>query len=238
MADTHIAFPEPCQEDWDSMHPLGRARHCDSCDKPVHDRTQYTPEEADALIQGAGGPACLRAHIAADGRVLTKPSRSGKILTAAVAAPAMFIALAAFGAAAEPATGSISGTVRVAHATPVTVTAVAGGVRRSAEVAANGAYRLDQLPPGSYRLEFAVRKAVWWSVDRVAVRANYVTVRRADLPPPPQPPHFVEVPLPPTVTAGAPMPVPAPVTPAPQVAATLAGEAMMVQGDVSAPPAR
>ena len=218
MTDTHIEFPEPCHEDWDAMHPLGRARHCDNCDKPVHDLTQYTPEEADAVIQGAGGPACLRAQIAADGRVLTKPSRMGKLLMAAVVAPAIYIALAAAGAAADPTTGAISGTLTVAHATPVTVTAVAGGVRRSAEVGANGAYRLDQLPPGSYRLEFTIRKAVWWAVDRVAVRANFVTVRKADMPPP-GPPHLIAVS--PMTTAGIvamgpPPPLP---TPAPQASA-------------------
>jgi len=244
MADTHIEFPEPCQEDWDGMHPLGRARHCDSCDKPVHDLTQYTPEEADALIHGAGGPACLRAHIAADGRVITKPSPFGKLLTAAVAAPAIFIALAAVGAAADPTTGAISGSVKAGHTAPLSVTAVADGVVRTAPVATDGTYRLDQLPPGAYRLEFKVRNAVWWAVDQVAVRANYVTVRKADTPPPepgrtgplarvvagdvavmgapPIPPRRPPPVMVSLVTAGIPMLARPPVAPSPPVASASA----------------
>ncbi len=251
MADTHIEFPEPCQEDWDAMHPLGRARHCDSCDKPVHDLTQYTPEEAEGLLNGAGGPACLRAHITGDGRVITKPSPFGKLLTAAVAAPAIFIALAAAGAAADPTTGAISGSVRAGHTAPLSVTAVAEGVRRTAPVAADGAYRLDQLPPGSYRLEFKVRNAVWWAVDRVAVRANFVTVRKGDMPPlsPPQPAPLPRVltgdvavmgpppPIPvrrpppvmvPLVTAGVPMPTRPPVAPNPPAASAPPTEEVIV----------
>ena len=236
MADTHIEFPEPCLEDWNAMHPLGRARRCDSCDAPVHDLTQYTPEEADALLAGAGGPACLRAHIAADGRVLTRPSRVGKLLTAAVAAPAIFIALAATGAAADPTTGAISGSVKAVRSAPLTVTAIAAGVRRSAPVAGDGAYRLDQLPPGAYRLEFTVRKAVWWAVDRVAVRANYVTVRKADMPPPPRPPRLVLFDPPVMVTAGIPVAVPPPPPPSPPAASAI--ETIIVTAGRVAPPAR
>jgi hypothetical protein len=235
MTDTHIEFPEPCHEDWDRMHPAGRARHCDSCDKPVHDLRNYTPEEADTLLTGAGGPACLRAHIMADGRVQTRPSRFGKILTAA-AAPAIFIALAASGVAADPTSGAISGTVKAAHAAPMTVTAVAAGVSKSVQVASNGTYRLDQLPPGAYRLEFKVRKAVWWAVDGVAVRANYVTVRNAVPPLVPPPPLVGSIPLPVMVTGGLPIPVPQP--PPPVTAETsYSGEAIVTAGKI-APPQR
>jgi len=104
----------------------------------------------------------------------------------------------------------------VGRTAPLSVTAVADGLRRTAPVGADGAYRLDQLPPGTYRLEFKVRNAVWWAVDRVAVRANYVTVRKADMPTP-QPPRLPPMPV--FVTAGVPVtpsqPPPAPVAAAP-----------------------
>jgi hypothetical protein len=234
MADTHIEFPEPCHEDWEQMHPQGRARHCDSCDKPVHDLRNYTPEEADTLLTGAGGPACLRAHILADGRVLTKPSAVGRFLTAAIAAPAIFIALAASGAAADPNAGAISGTVKAAHAAPITVTAVAAGVSKSTQVASNGTYRLEQLPPGAYRLEFKVRKAVWWAVDGVAVRANYVTVRNAAAPPMPPPLVLRRVPPPTYVTAGVPMLPPQPAPP-PAVEPPFMGDVVVTAGKIAQP---
>jgi hypothetical protein len=124
MANTRILFPQPCNEDWDRMRPEGRARSCAACGKQVHDLSAYTPEEADLLLKGEGGPACVRATIQPDGRVATLPGRGGKFLMAAVATPALL--LAAGNASASDRTGAIAGSV-AAPVDGVRVTAVASG---------------------------------------------------------------------------------------------------------------
>ena len=240
MADTEILFPEPCHEDWDRMHPAGRARLCDACDKQVHDLSQYTPEEADALLFGDTGPACVRATILPDGRVATLPGRAGKVLMAAIATPALLFATAsagtapARGAAAVSGTGAIAGSVTTAG-TPIQVTIEAGKLRKSVRVNIDGTYRFDQLAPGEYKLVFSSAMSPRWTIARVAVRANHVTVRNSydpalpamatmGVPPPPEivpPPPIQQV----IVTAGIPvaMPMPATEAPPPEAAPVPAG---------------
>ncbi|MEO9130416.1 MAG: carboxypeptidase-like regulatory domain-containing protein [Sphingomonas sp.] len=176
MADTEILFPEPCHEDWEQMHPDGRARLCDVCDKQVHDLSRYTPEEADILLLGSETPACIRVTILPDGRVATLPGRAGKVLMAAIATPALMFATA--GAATGPHTGAIVGSVSTAGA-PVRVTVETGTLRRSTRVDNHGAYRFDGLPPGEYKLVFSAASARRWTISRVAVRASHVTVRNS-----------------------------------------------------------
>ncbi len=73
------------------MTPDARGRHCAKCQAVVHDLSQYTPEQAEALL--SDGAACVRAKLRPDGRVLTRPSRLGRVLTVAFAAPALLLTL-------------------------------------------------------------------------------------------------------------------------------------------------
>ena len=177
---TDIHFPEPCGENWDRMRDDGITRFCDHCAKSVHDLGQNTPEEAEALVVKAGGSACMRATITADGRVVTRPSRIGRVLTA-FAMPAMIASLAAASAASaadltDPATGAISGQVQTDHG-GVRVSAQAPGVLRMAVADAAGGYSFAHLPPGAYKLVFSAPGGREWSLDQVVVAANAVTVR-------------------------------------------------------------
>ena len=177
-----IHFPQPCAENWNGMRTDGRTRFCDSCATPVHDLSQYTPEEAETLLVKAGGSACMRATITGDGRVVTRPSKIGRILTAAFAMPAMVASLAAAGAAnaadlTDSATGAIAGQVHAATAVGVRVSAQAPGVLRMAVADAGGGYSFDHLPPGTYRLSFSAPGGAQWSLDQVVVAPNAVTVR-------------------------------------------------------------
>ena len=200
MADTEIWFPAPCHEDWEAMQADdGRARLCDACDKKVHDLSHYTPEEADTLLLGDPVPACVRATILPDGSVATLPGRKGKMLMAAIITPALLFATA--GAATGPRTGAIVGSVSTAG-TAVRVTVEAPGLRRSATIHNDGTYRFEGLPPGEYRLVFAAGPSRRWTITRVAVRPNHVTVRNSYDPA-----------LPVFVTAGIVAPLPQPPAP-------------------------
>lgn len=203
--DTRIVFPEPCRADWEAMTPDGRARQCDACRKPVHDLSRFTVEEADALLTGEGGPACLRAWIAADGAVTTLPSRSGRRLFASVMP--VFVALTAASAQAGPARGEIGGVVRGAG-NAVTVVAEANGVRQTARTDSTGRYWLGGLPAGTYALSFATPGGRTWTMQQVPVRGGHLTV--SDTVDPGSTRTIVPPPLP---TAGVPMLPPSPPKP-------------------------
>jgi hypothetical protein len=86
-ADMRVEIPEPCSEDWAAMSAEARGRRCTKCRSTVHELSRYTPEEAEEML--AAGPACVRAEVLSDGRIATRPSRVGRVLLAAIAAPAM-----------------------------------------------------------------------------------------------------------------------------------------------------
>jgi len=163
----------------------------------------YVDATRDTLLLGDPEPSCVRATILPDGSVATLPGRKGKMLMAAIVTPALLFATA--GAATSPRTGAIVGSVSTAG-TAVRVTVEAPGLRRSAAIDDQGAYRFDGLPPGEYRLVFSSAPSRRWTIARVAVRANHVTVRNSYDPA-----------LPVFVTAGVPVPLPPP--PAPEAQA-------------------
>ena len=62
---------EPCTEDWSRMHGDERTRFCATCENDVHDLSQMTREEAEALLSRAEGKVCVRFYRRADGTVST-----------------------------------------------------------------------------------------------------------------------------------------------------------------------
>jgi outer membrane protein OmpA-like peptidoglycan-associated protein len=52
---------EPCGESWSAMQGGSRVRHCEACDKDVHDLTQISELEAVAYLRFRGGASmCVR----------------------------------------------------------------------------------------------------------------------------------------------------------------------------------
>lgn len=51
-------IPKPCHENWNSMTPQEKGRHCDVCSKVVVDFTQKTPVEVDKIMNEAEGSVC------------------------------------------------------------------------------------------------------------------------------------------------------------------------------------
>lgn len=99
---TKLRIASPCHERWEAMRGDDRVRHCDRCDKDVHDLSAMSAAEADALLAAAGARPCLRLHRRADGRVITGDCPEGARLrrrrrVTAIVAP---IAAAVLGAAA------------------------------------------------------------------------------------------------------------------------------------------
>ena len=174
MPDLRVSFPRPCDEKWESMTPAARARVCGRCDKPVHDLSQYSLDEAEALLRRDPG-SCVRARIGGDGMVALKPGRGtdARRMMIAVAATAGLLAAGGPALAKEgsPA-GVIAGKVQYpAFRTRVTATRTDGLTFR-ARVKGNGRFRIGHLPAGTYALSFVPSCGDSWTVENVVVGAG------------------------------------------------------------------
>ena len=59
MRRDELSIPIPCQVDWDTMTPAGRARFCGECRTHVHDLSRLREAEARALL-GSRADLCVR----------------------------------------------------------------------------------------------------------------------------------------------------------------------------------
>ncbi|MGB0849968.1 MAG: hypothetical protein ACPGTP_01870 [Bacteroidia bacterium] len=55
-----ILIPEPCHEDWDNMTATQQGRHCQKCEKTVHDVSHISNDEVHKRFELLGGNMCLR----------------------------------------------------------------------------------------------------------------------------------------------------------------------------------
>src|SRR6185369_252274 len=100
MQDVRVSFPRPCSEKWDEMSPSGCNRHCDRCDKIIHDLERLTLDEAEALLRSES-EVCVRAKLDAEGAIQLKASRKPRV-GRLVAASIGMLAMAAPATAAKP----------------------------------------------------------------------------------------------------------------------------------------
>ena len=66
----HLKLSFTCPADWDSMKGDERRRFCDICRKDVHNLSEHTAEEAEAIV--SRGNACVRMEQRADGSTVVK----------------------------------------------------------------------------------------------------------------------------------------------------------------------
>jgi len=89
-----LVIPVPCRVDWETMASIdgeGRARFCDSCERPVYDSEAMTRGELADLIARHEGRRlpCVRLHRRPDGTLVTRDCfasfmRAGRLLWAKV----------------------------------------------------------------------------------------------------------------------------------------------------------
>ncbi|WP_292065566.1 carboxypeptidase-like regulatory domain-containing protein [Brevundimonas sp. UBA7664] len=184
MSELRISFPEPCGESWDAMQPSGCDRICATCSETVHDLAQLTVQEAEALLREPG-KHCVRALVGPDGAVslqLGPSGRSRRMLVAVSASVGLFASACETVPSATAPTGAIVGTVgRYSMVTSVRAVSDDGRERRT-RVRADGSYRLERLPYGTYSLKF-IGSCGTWDGEQVALRENEHSVEApADLP--------------------------------------------------------
>jgi hypothetical protein len=98
-----LQIASPCPAAWDEMRGGAERRHCELCDKSVHDISEMDPDAAAELLERKG-PLCVRVRCSADGTVLhrARPETSaGRSRLQLLLTPTLLAAMAACKAPAE-----------------------------------------------------------------------------------------------------------------------------------------
>lgn len=177
MGDLRISFPSPCGERWDAMQPSGCNRICATCSETVHELSELTVQEAEALLRKPG-KHCVRAQVMPDGVIILRPSKSGRsrrILVAVSASVGLLASACETVPAARSSTGVIEGRVD-SFSMVTTVRAISdNGREHQAKVRADGSFRFKRLPYGAYSLKF-IGLCESWDGDRVILRESEQSV--------------------------------------------------------------
>jgi len=153
----------PCEESWAAMTGAVRERHCELCDRQVHNFAAMTPAEIEKLVVRSGGKLCARITQREDGSLVTLEARPKTSVAAHIVASAAF-ALGAAGAAAQAtpesprnATAVLNGTVlQPLDSKPAKGAVVrlrASGTLTAAAVADEQGYFRISVPAGVYDIE-------------------------------------------------------------------------------------
>jgi len=101
-----VEVTSPCAESWETMTGTARLRHCDSCNKQVHNFRAMTPREIERTIIDSGGRICARVARREDGSIVTADSHARPAgLAAGFALAAALSASAANAQTANPPSG-------------------------------------------------------------------------------------------------------------------------------------
>lgn len=183
MRDLQVSFPEPCDERWEAMIPLGCGRMCARCDKVIRDLSQYELDEAEALLR-ANPDTCVRARIGADGAVALKRGRrdGARRMVIAAAATAGLLSAAAAPAFAKPGgpPGAIAENVHsFGFRVKVTATTQDGRTFRTT-AKSSGRFRIKGVPAGTDTLTFVPGCGERWTVENVVVGEGETIVPRSE----------------------------------------------------------
>src|SRR5450631_4153461 len=72
-----VAIEKPCEESWAAMAGDARKRHCELCDKQVHDFAAMTSREIAKLVAQSDGKVCARVTRREDGSLVTLDAGAG-----------------------------------------------------------------------------------------------------------------------------------------------------------------
>lgn len=137
------------------MQPVGCNRFCATCSETIHDLSELTLQEAEALLRRPG-KHCVRAQVKPDGALVLRPDHSGRTQRILVAVGASVSVIAsACETLPQPASpmGSIVGKTGLSAVNSVKAVADDGRSYRT-KVRADGSYRFKRVPYGTYSVQF------------------------------------------------------------------------------------
>lgn len=164
-----------CTQSWETMTGNAAKRHCESCNKAVHNFAAMTPKAIEQLLAEHEGHLCARIVHRADGSTVTAQSvthvsRAATLLVG--------VALAAGPALAEQpgakaiVSGSIRGPQGKALATPAQVLFVANGEPIIETVTDASGYWKAELAPGTYDVVFRNGPLIGERINSVQLHAG------------------------------------------------------------------
>jgi hypothetical protein len=184
-----VTVSKPCEESWEAMIGNSRERHCELCDRQVHNFAAMTSRQIEKLVAESGGRLCGRITRRRDGGLVTLDdvvTRSSRASVAAQVIASAALAAAASGLHAQ-ALSDDSGTDRVAmrgialrhdgkapQAGVLVKVSTQGTVIRQAQTDENGKFEFV-LDPGVYDLEIGT------GTDRIGYRSIAVQHRNLEL---------------------------------------------------------
>lgn len=127
-----ISVESPCSESWDEMTGNANVRFCSHCSKDVHNLSEITRKQAEALIKRSNGKLCVRYRADQNGRVINQPPMLTKITRRATVAAGVLAASLAAGTAVYA-----QGDARFSKADPLTEKTVAVKENKSSKNAAS-----------------------------------------------------------------------------------------------------
>lgn len=77
-----ISIPDPCNENWDEMTPVEKGRYCDSCEKVVHDVTNFSDDRLSNLLTTKPN-VCVQVSSSQVGRELVVQKEGSGLLSRA-----------------------------------------------------------------------------------------------------------------------------------------------------------
>ena len=134
-----VAIEKPCEESWAAMAGGARARHCELCDKKVHDFASMTSREIAKLLAQSDGRVCARMTRRENGSLVTLDAGSlagGGRLAAQMAVSASLL----LGASSGMAQAGVEKPVAAPICTPKAKTGIASmavGEQASAKMQAD-----------------------------------------------------------------------------------------------------
>ncbi len=108
----NLAIANPCQQPWHEMHGTGTQRHCDSCNKIVHNLASLTPRQIERLIHDSDGNVRARITRRQDGTIAIAPLEPSLYAASAILAASLLSPTMSAQESKTPAVTTITGFVQ------------------------------------------------------------------------------------------------------------------------------
>jgi len=100
-SNSELAIKSPCTQAWSEMTGTASKRHCESCQKQVHNFAVMTPRQIDRVIADNEGHLCARITRRVDGSLVTARELGGSSFAARAAGLLLGAALSAVASHAQ-----------------------------------------------------------------------------------------------------------------------------------------
>jgi hypothetical protein len=152
-----ISVAQPCTQRWSGMTGSNARRHCESCNKQVHNFAAMTAREIGQLVAFSDGHLCGRISREADGQVITAAQLNRPVAARIALAASLSIASLAGAQSTNPPKAVVTGILQPPDPKLPTSNAMiaitqGGAAKSMIKADPSGAWRAE-LDPGIYDIQ-------------------------------------------------------------------------------------